>query len=377
VAVIGAGVLGLAVAQALARKNRSLVLLERNDAFGRETSSRNSEVLHAGIHYPGTFLKSRLCVEGNRLLYAWCRDRNVPHRRIGKLIVAAGAGEEADLEGIRDRATANGVEGLTLLGRAEIRQREPDVAARAALLSPNTGIVDSHRLMASLLAAAEAQGALLACRTEVTALHFDGKAWDLTLNSGEYRIRTRTVINSAGLAADRVAALAGIDIASRDWHLKPCKGNYFTASPAPRLRRLVYPVPAKNNVSLGIHATLDLAGRVRFGPDSRYLDGPVGPGDYAVDEERREAFREAICRYLPGMATAELSPDMAGIRPKLQAPGAPPRDFAIQEESAAGLPGLVNLVGMESPGLSASLAIGRYVAALIDPPGTDRPLHPQ
>jgi len=384
IAIIGAGVVGLAIAQALSRKDRSLVLLEKNDAFGRETSSRNSEIIHAGIYYPRNFLKSRLCIEGNRLLYAWCRKNDVPHRRIGKLIVATDSDEETELEQIRKTAEGNGVEGLEILGSREIRKREPGITARAAIFSPNTGIVDSHRLMATLLGAAERSGALLACRASVTGLQREQATWTLTINGGEYGLQAATVINSAGLYADLVAARAGIDIDRRAWRIWPCKGNYFAASPSPRLNHLVYPVPLPNRIGLGIHATLDLTGRVRFGPDSRYLtpfgsftsdrscQEPGGNGqpypsfDYAVDEDRKEHFHEAIRRYLPNMTRESLHPDLCGIRPKLQGPDDPPRDFVIQEETRHDLQGLVNLLGIESPGLTSCLAIGDYVKELVD-----------
>ncbi len=378
VIIIGAGVVGLALAQQLARGNRKLGVLEKNDRFGQETSSRNSEVIHAGIYYPRDFLKSRLCVEGNRRLYAWCRRHDVPHARIGKLIIATSDEEEAELLAIKAGAEQNGVAELELLGKRQLHALEREVTAQAALFSPVTGIVDSHRLMRSFLSAAEEQGAILSCRATVTAITPDGAGYDLEVNHGEYRLHTQTLINSAGLHADDLAARAGIDIDAARYRLQPCKGNYFTVSPAPAIHRLVYPVPLKNNVGLGIHATLDLAGRVRFGPDSRYLDHeeitllkgdrnvPTGNGTdangvYRVDEDRREAFAAAIGKYLPGITPAALQPDMSGIRPKLQGPGDPARDFIIREEKALGLPGLINLIGIESPGLTASLAIAGYV----------------
>lgn len=378
VIIIGAGVVGLAIAQKLARRDRKLAVLEKHESFGQETSSRNSEVIHAGIYYPRDFLKSRLCVEGNRLLYAWCREHNVPHAGIGKLIVATTEEEASSLEVIRSGAEQNGVPGLELLGKKQLLSIEPEVSALAALLSPTTGIIDSHRLMRSLLLAAEDNGALMSCRAKVTAIRFDGAGYNLEINNGEYRIQAKTVINSAGLHADQIAALTGIDIDARGYRLKPCKGNYFSASPAPRLRRLVYPVPMKNNVGLGIHATLDLTGRVRFGPDSRYLDkeeilcltssqnGHDRPREsalslYKVDEDRKDAFGNAIRKYLPGFDAAALHPDMSGIRPKVQGPGDPVMDFIIREERSCGYPGFINLIGIESPGLTACLAIARHI----------------
>ncbi|MDQ1277191.1 MAG: NAD(P)/FAD-dependent oxidoreductase [Thermodesulfobacteriota bacterium] len=378
VVTIGAGVVGLAVAQQLARRDRKLAILEKHDSFGKETSSRNSEVIHAGIYYPRDFLKSRLCVEGNRLLYAWCGKHNVPHTAIGKLIVATTAEQAGSLETIQSAAAQNGVPGLELLGKKQLLSLEPEVSAPAALLSPTTGIIDSHRLMQSLLFTAEDKGAVMSCRTKVTAIAFAGNRYDLEINNGEYRIRAKTVINSAGLHADQIAAGAGIDIDARGYRLNPCKGNYFGASPAPRLKRLVYPVPMKNNVGLGIHATLDLSGRVRFGPDSRYLDkeeilclsgdqnGQDGPRKaalnlYHVDEDCKDAFGSAIRKYLPGFDTAALHPDMSGIRPKIQGPGDRVMDFIIREESNCGRPGFINLIGIESPGLTACLAIAGHI----------------
>ena len=379
ITIIGAGVIGLAIAEALAEKDLRVVILEKNHAFGQETSSRNSEVIHAGIYFPRELLKSRLCVSGNRLLYEWCRQKSVPHRAIGKLIVATTDEERAALENIKVTAEGNGVEGLTLLTAADVQKREPNIRTKGAIFSPSTGIIDSHGLMRSLLHAAESRGAILTCRSEVTAIEPLGAAYDLTINNGEYRIRTKTLINSAGLWADRMAAMAGLDIDKSGYRLYPCKGNYFAASPAPRLNHLVYPVPLKNHVGLGIHATLDLTGRIRFGPDSRYLPQPsdtsergdkgeprtLHPFDYAVDEDRKEAFHEAISRYLPGLSLNALQPDMSGIRPKLQSPDDPVRDFVIREESAAGFPGLINLIGMESPGLTSSLAIGAYIRKIL------------
>ena len=358
--IIGAGVVGLAIAEAVAAKNRHVVVLEKNDSFGQETSSRNSEVIHAGIYYPKEFLKSRLCLQGNSLLYAWCEKHSVPHRRIGKLIIAANEEECADLEWIKKTAEDNGVEKLEYWGQAQLKNKEPEVKALAALFSPSTGIIDTHRLMQTLLISAEGKNIIITYRSEVTAIHFDGSTWDLEINNGEYHISTKTIVNSAGLHSDRIAALAGLDIDAACYRLKPCKGNYFTATPAPKINHLIYPVPVKNNVGLGIHATLDLSGRVRFGPDSRYLSDDQ-PLNYVVDEELKPAFHESIGSYLPGVSIDTLNPDMCGIRPKIQGPGDPVMDFIIREESGRGLSGLINLIGIESPGMTACLAIGEYV----------------
>lgn len=363
VTVIGAGVVGLAVAERLAREYRDVLVIERHEGFGRETSSRNSEVVHAGIYYPTGFVKAALCVEGSRLLYEACERWGVPHRRVGKMIVAGGEEDGQELQRIRAQAERNGVRDLRFLTPREIRRLEPDVRAREALYSPSTGIVDSHGLMQALLQRLREAGATAAFRSEATSFRPERDGWDVEINGGEYRFRTRVLVNSAGLAADRVAALCGIDVDAADYRLKFCKGSYFSASPAPALKHLVYPAPDREKEGLGIHATVDLAGRVRFGPDVEYVDRI----DYGVDEGRRGRFHEAVRRYLPGMSADALHPDLCGIRPKLQGPGEPYRDFVIREESDRGLPGLINLVGIESPGLTASLAIGRSVAALAEP----------
>lgn len=337
--------------------------MEKNSGIGQETSSRNSEVIHAGIYYPDDFLKASFCTEGNRLLYALCTKRHIPHKRLGKLIVATDDDECQALEDIRKHAQLNGVSDLSLLGRRQIRTLEPDVKAKAALFSPSTGIIDTHSLMRSFCTKAEDNGAIIACRSEVTSIERENGAFAVETNGGEYRFLTKTLINSGGLHADRIADLAGMDIDKMGYRLKYCKGNYFSMSPAPKLRHLVYPVPPSNTESLGIHATLDLAHRVRFGPDSEY----VRLIDYTIDEDRKESFSRSIRKYLPGISTDDLHADMCGIRPKLQGPGEPYRDFVIRDEKDAGYPGLINLIGMESPGLTSCVAIARYVSSLITP----------
>jgi L-2-hydroxyglutarate oxidase LhgO len=383
VTIIGAGVIGLAIAEGLSAEHHNVLVLEKNTSFGQETSSRNSEVIHAGIYYPTGLLKSTLCVEGSHLLYKHCKKRQIPHRKTGKLIVATSDEECAQLEAIRKQAEQNGVEDLTLIGNKQVRILEPEVRAKAALFSPSTGIIDTHGLIRSFYLQAEENGATISFRTEVTAIHRDGTHYDLEINDGAYHVQTRTLINSAGLHADRIAALAGIDINEADYRLKFCKGNYFSASPSPKINHLVYPVPAKNNESLGIHATLALDGRVRFGPDSRYLDAaeissrslrgaqqrgnfPSEPFDYTVDENHKASFYEAITRYLPRITMDQLHPDMSGIRPKLQGPGEPYRDFVIREESDRGFPGMINLIGIESPGITSCLAIQNKVQNILE-----------
>jgi L-2-hydroxyglutarate oxidase LhgO len=363
ITIIGAGVIGLALAEALSERCPEVLVVEKNDGFGRETSSRNSEVIHAGIYFPADFLKTRCCIEGNPLLYERCRALGIPHRQVGKLIVAVDDEEEAILDSLKSQGDRNGVPGLILLGRRQIRALEPEVSARSALFSPTTGIIDTHRLMRSFLIRAEANGTTVAFRSEVTGIHPTSRGYEVEVNGGSYRFLSRLLVNSAGLHADRIAALAGLDIDRVGYRLKFCKGSYFCASPSPKLNRLVYPVPVQNKIGLGIHATPDLAGRVRFGPDDEY----VPELSYTIDEGKKEAFCQSIRRYLPGVRPETLHADMSGIRPKLQAAGEPPRDFVICEETPAGLPGLINLVGLESPGLTSCLAIARFVVDLAQP----------
>ena len=364
VVVIGAGVVGLATAAALARCGRSVIVIERNPAIAQETSARNSEVIHAGIYYPPGSLKATLCVAGRKMLYARCAERNIPHRNIGKLIVATEASEVGALEALRERGIANGVTGLEIIGREEVNRREPDVRCEAALVSPETGILDAHALGLSFLAEAESFGAVLALCVEVIAIE--------RVSSG-YRIRVRdetgalteiecaAVVNAAGLGGDTLAERAGFDVDACGYRLRPCKGDYFALPPDCGLRvsTLIYPVPA--DASVGIHITIDLAGRMRLGPDAEYVDAVR----YEVDESKRAAFARAARRYLPALDSASLTPDFAGIRPKLFGPGEPFRDFVICEESEAGFPAFVNLIGIESPGLTAAPAIAQRVVELL------------
>ncbi len=363
ITVIGAGVVGLSIAEELSANYKRVLLIEKNDGFGQETSSRNSEVIHAGIYYPHGFLKASFCTEGNRLLYNLCRERNIPHKRLGKLIVATNDEECEHLENIKKHAEGNGLSDLTLLGKKQVLTLEPEVSARAAIYSPSTGIIDSHSLMRSFCISAESSGAVIAFRSKVTAIHAENGIYEVETNGGEYRFHTKVIINSAGLYSDTIAAMAGIDIDQHGYRLKYCKGNYFSASPSPKLNHLVYPVPPENAESLGIHATLDLSNRVKFGPDSQYIDEI----EYSIDEGRRESFYQSIKNYLPGIKPEYLHPDMCGIRPKLQGPGEAYRDFIIKDEHDIGYPGLINLIGIESPGLTSCVAIARYVRSLVTP----------
>jgi L-2-hydroxyglutarate oxidase LhgO len=362
VVVIGAGVVGLACARELAARGREVVLIERHERFGVETSSRNSEVVHAGIYYPVGSLKARLCARGNRSLYAWCETHGVPHARLGKLIVAVSEEEEPKLDQILRQAVENGVTSLQRFAPNQVRRLEPHVRATHALWSPDTGIVDSHQLMATLLADAEGHGCTVVWRHEVVGVEQAPDCYRVAARSNRETttLETRCVVNAAGLDADRVAALPGLDVTAAGYQLHYARGHYFRVNARKRhlASHLIYPAPHPTH--LGIHVTLDLAGGVRLGPDLQYLPGRTQ--DYDVPESLRPTFHAAVSRYLDGLDEDDLAPDLAGIRPKLQGPGEPFRDFVIQEESARGLPGWVNLVGIESPGLTCCLEIAGLVA---------------
>jgi L-2-hydroxyglutarate oxidase LhgO len=363
--VVGAGVVGLAVAARLAPRFGDTVIVERQPKHGQETSSRNSEVIHAGIYYPTQSLKARLCVRGNRLLYELASRRGIPHRHSGKLIVATSSQELPELERLMAQAMANGAL-LERLSAGEARALEPNVRGVGALWSPTTGVVSAHALMDALLHDAKAAGATLQTRAELVGLERREGAYHLTLDTpdGPESFSSERVVNAAGLEADTVAALAGIDVDAVGYRLSWCKGSYFAlaAGKGRLVSRLVYPVP--NRVSLGVHAVVDVGGeRLRFGPDAEYLDGRRA--EYSVDEAKRVQFGAAVRRLFPGVADDDLTPDFAGIRPKLQGPGDPFRDFVIREERSRGLPGLVSVIGTDSPGLTSALAIAEEVEHLL------------
>lgn len=354
--VVGAGVVGLAVARALAQAGREVIVLDAAEAIGTETSSRNSEVIHAGIYYPAGSLMARCCVAGKRQLYQFCDAHGVAYRRCGKLIVACDAAEAERLDGIRARAEANGVEGMERLDTVTARALEPQLACIAALLSPSTGILDSHGYMVALQGDAEAAGAMFAFHSPVKG----GEATDdgilLEVGGSEpMTLRASLVVNAAGLHAPALARA----IAQMPGHLVPpayyAKGNYFSLAGRAPFDRLIYPVPVPGG--LGVHLTLDLGGQARFGPDVEWVDSL----DYAVDPRRAEVFYDAVRRYWPGLRDNTLLPGYSGIRPKIAPPGAAGQDFMVQGPAAHGITGLVNLFGIESPGLTASLALADHV----------------
>ena len=356
--VIGAGVVGLAVARALALSGREVLVLEAADAIGTGTSSRNSEVIHAGLYYPTGSLKARLCVQGRDRLYAYCAERGVPHRRCGKLLVATSQAQLSGLESIRTRAQANGVLDLQWLSRDEALALEPALECVAALHSPSTGIVDSHALMLALQGDLENAGGLVALNSPLEHASQAREAIDLVAADGT-RLQARTVINAAGLWAPGLAAhFGGLD-ARHVPEARYAKGSYFTLAGRAPFSRLIYPVPEA--AGLGVHLTLDLGGQAKFGPDVQWVDGP---DDLVVDAARGDAFYDEVRKYWPGLRDGALAPGYAGIRPKIHGPNEPVADFVIQGPSTHGVPGLVNLFGIESPGLTSALAIADYVAAL-------------
>ncbi len=370
VAVVGAGVIGLAVAARLAGRAQRVVVIERRGGIGRETSSRNSGVIHAGLYYhPGSRM-ARLCVEGRHLLEEYCVRRSIAHRRIGKLVVATSPDDQPHLEALLARAHENGVDDARLVDAAQVARLEPAVSALSALHSPSTGIVDVHAFMAALQGDAESRGAAFALRTELVAIAPGYRLTTCDAAGERFDFTARAVVNAAGLRADRVAALAGIDVDAAGYRQRYWRGQYFSlpASTAARVTRLVYPVRRSDAPGLGIHLTLDLGGRARLGPDATYLAGITEPDeiDYRVDAAHGDAFFAVAARYLPFLSRGDLAPDFAGVRPRLSLPGEPQRDFVIAEESARGLSRFVNLVGIESPGLTASLAIAREVERLLD-----------
>jgi L-2-hydroxyglutarate oxidase LhgO len=369
--IIGGGVVGLACAAESARGRHSTLLVERHGSFGQETSSRNSEVVHSGIYYPTGSLKARLCVAGNRTTYADCERFGVWHQRCGKLVVAVAKEEEAELENIYKRGLSNGVEGLEMLTRGDVAKIEPAIVCTSALLVPSTGIFDSHELMRAYLNEARAGRVDSMFGVEYLGAARKNGTYSVTLKdtTGEQiTVKSRYVVNAAGLSSDRVAQSFGIEVGAADYRIYPSRGHYYRVAPAKSrlVSRLVYPVPNLRLTGLGIHITLDKAGQMKLGPDTEDLDPESSPGDwYKFDDTRREKFHKAVSRYFPALQLDDLSPDQVGVRPKKQPPGAPAADFVIREEGERGLPGLVNLIGIDSPGLTSAREIAREVFRLI------------
>lgn len=366
ITIIGAGVIGLSVASCVARKGRNVLLLERHASFGQETSSRNSEVIHASIYYPQDSLKGKFCQEGNALMSELCEKHTIPHRRTGKLIVAVNEEEEGKLPKLLETAENNGARGVRIVSAEEIRKYETNVSARAAILCPTSGIVDSHNLMKYYERTALSNNASIAYNTAVKSIDKTGSGYIVRVTDTEgrnFEFQTRILINCAGLESGTVSAMLGIDIDTAEYRINYCKGMYFRVSGSisrfPGM--LIYPVPPAPGF-VGIHTTPDLDGGMRLGP----YDEWVKTSEYTVDETLRELFFKATVSFLPFLKMEQINPDTAGIHPKVQKQGEPMKDFIIRHEADKGLENFINLVGIESPGLTSSPAIGRYVAGLVE-----------
>jgi L-2-hydroxyglutarate oxidase LhgO len=354
--VVGAGVVGLAVARALAMAGREVIVLDRAEGIGTETSSRNSEVIHAGIYYPANSLMARFCVAGRRMLYPFCEEKGVPHRNCGKLIVATNDQEDGMLAGIQKRAETNGVEGMRVLTAAEAMAMEPALRCTSALLSPMTGIVDSHSFMVALQGDAENHGAVCVFFSPMLSARVVDRAIEIDVGGADpMTLRCNLLVNSAGLhAPDLARRIVGMP-EDRIPGAYYAKGNYFSLSGRSPFSRLIYPVPVPGG--LGVHITVDMGGQARFGPDVEWIDTI----DYTVDGSRADGFYDAVRKYWPELKDGALTPGYAGIRPKIVPKGAPGQDFVVQGPQTHGVPGLINLFGIESPGLTASMAIAEHV----------------
>jgi len=364
VAIIGAGVIGLATAREIAQGKKEVFVFEKNRSSGLETSSRNSEVIHAGIYYPEDSLKAELCVEGKKLLYNLCDKHNIAYKRCGKIIVASDENEINWLKELYEQGRKNGVDDLVPLSRTEVKKLEPNIEARAGLLSPSSGIFDSHNLLKFLYSQAREEGAAFVFSTEVIGVERTGTKYKVQIRDrdGISAVIAHIIVNCAGLNSDKIAQLVGIDIAKSGYRLHYCKGEYFSLDSKYRnlVSRLIYPVPEQ--AGHGIHWRQALDGRVLLGPSARYVEAI----DYSVDETHRQYFYNSAKRFLPFVELEDLAPESAGIRPKLQGAGEDFRDFIIAHEEKTGFPGLINLIGIESPGLTAALAIARYVGKMVD-----------
>ena len=368
VIIAGAGVVGLAVGYLLSENGFSVLVIEKNCYFGEETSSRNSEVIHAGIYYPKNSLKAELCVQGRKMLYDYCDSNYVPYKKIGKYIIAANENEKVKLHEILKRGIDNGVENFSIADLDEMREKNPGVRAAACLFSKETCIIDSHKLMESFIYKIKLNGSDIIFNHEVCKVNKIENGYCITakIDDEYFEVTCKYFVNSAGLNSDILASKCGIDIEQEDLKLKYFKGHYFRlrSSKNHLVSNLIYPVPPANNTGLGIHVTLDIGGGVKFGPDAVYLDDRKL--DYSVPEDLKSKFYEAVSRYLVDISINDLYPDQAGIRPKLSYENQPVRDFYINEESHRGLPGLINLIGIESPGLTSCLAIGEMVRKYIE-----------
>jgi len=366
ITIIGAGVVGLAIAERVSNDHDNIFLIERNSTFGQETSSRNSEVIHAGIYYPQHSLKAKLCVKGKQMLYEFCKSHEVPFKKCGKLIVATSEDELSILDEIKQRARNNDVSDLETYNKEQIKEAEPEIFAVGALFSPSTGIVDSHSFMKQLESNAINRGTECVYSAEVKSITKLDRGYEIQLSDADgqdFSFTSEKIINAAGLESDYISQLAGIT--DPELTLRFCKGEYFRVkSPKNKLvSRLIYPVPNPNLEGIGIHVTIDMGGGVKLGPDVTWMEEKKY--NYTVTKNKQEDFFNSAKRFLPFLTYEDLLPEMAGIRPKLQTPNGPVKDFYIKEESERAFPGFINLIGIESPGLTSSLAIAEYVARWI------------
>jgi L-2-hydroxyglutarate oxidase LhgO len=364
IAIVGAGVIGLSIAYALSKKGYDIVVLEKNESFGQETSSRNSEVIHAGLYYPPGSLKATTCIEGKRLLYDFCDKAGVAYKKLGKLVVASNKDEFQKIETIYANAASCGIDNLQFLTASEIKDQEPSLNAGGGFFSPDSGIVDSHGFMQALFTRAKQQGVTFSFSTEALDINKDAPGYviDVSEPGGEkFCFHSGIVINAAGLYSDKVAAMVGIDVERWGYKINFCKGQYFRIRNSSRfkIKHLIYPPPT--SISLGIHITPDLGEGLRLGPDAHY----VSVIDYAIDENALETFCDSVRAIVPDIKEEDLLADIAGIRPKLQKEEESFRDFVVSEESDKGFAGFINLIGIESPGLTACLSIANLVSSFV------------
>ena len=364
IVIIGAGVVGLAVAEILSRRERSIVLVEKYDSFGNEASSRNSEVIHAGLYYPSDSLKAKFCLRGNRMLYDLCEQYGIPCRKTGKMVVGNLDEELEKVNSVYEQAKENGVLNLQLINESKIAKMEPNIVAKLGLFSPDTGIIDSHRLMQFYESQAESNDVTIAYMCEVISLCRENDDYTIGIKDSDgesFSLKSDIVINCAGISSDRVASMVGIDVKSAEYKIYMCKGEYYSVSNrhAGKIKRLIYPVP--DEVSLGAHIVMKLDGSISLGPSADYINTI----DYDVDEKYKSEFFSNARSFLPFLEIDDLLPDMAGIRAKLQSEDGDFRDFVIKEESSKGFPGFINLIGIDSPGLTSTPAVAEYVDKIV------------
>ncbi|MCF7908213.1 MAG: NAD(P)/FAD-dependent oxidoreductase [Candidatus Omnitrophica bacterium] len=365
ITIIGAGVVGLSIASQLSKFNQNIVAIEKNDSFGQESSSRNSEVIHSGLYYRSGSLKAQTCIQGNKLLYQLCLEQGISFKRLGKLVVACNQDEVQKIEAIYDNALNSGVKNLNFLDPAELCRLEPQVRAKKVLFSPNSGIIDSHGLMNFLYNRAKQQGVTFSFLTEVVGIDKQSSGYKVMVkepNGESFSFESKIVVNAAGLCSDKIAEMAGINIQAENYKLSYCKGQYFRIKKPEKfsIKHLVYPPATK--IDLGIHVTPDLVGGLRLGPDAKY----ISEIDYNIDETDKVNFYNSVKKILPSLELEDLIPDTVGVRAKLQKEDEAFRDFVISEESQKGLPGFINLIGIESPGLTACLAIAERVKIILE-----------